>query len=99
MLRFCVSPVAILGDGKVEAVEIVRNKLVDEERPDPRRPTEERETIPCGIVLRSVGYRGVALPGVPFDEGRGTIPNDAAASTRRRPRRTAPAGSSAARAA
>ena len=36
-----------------------------------------RETIPCGLVLRSVGYQGVALPGVPFDERRGTIPNDA----------------------
>ena len=34
------------------------------------------ETIPCGIVFRSVGYRGVALPGVPFDEGSGTIPNE-----------------------
>jgi ferredoxin/flavodoxin---NADP+ reductase len=32
--------------------------------------------VPCGIVFRSVGYRGVELPGVPFDEGRGTIPNE-----------------------
>ncbi|MGH2997600.1 MAG: NADP oxidoreductase, partial [Gaiellaceae bacterium] len=39
-------------------------------------PTEERETIRCGIVFRSVGYRGVALPGVLFDEGSGTIPNE-----------------------
>ena len=38
--------------------------------------TEERETIPCGIVFRSVGYRGVSLPGVPFDERSGTIPNE-----------------------
>ena len=28
------------------------------------------------MVLRSVGYRGVALPGVPFDEKRGVIAND-----------------------
>ena len=34
------------------------------------------ETVPCGIVFRSVGYRGVGLPGVPFDEGSGTIPNE-----------------------
>ena len=39
-------------------------------------PTDEREVIPCGIVLRSVGYRGTAMPGVPFDEGRATIRND-----------------------
>ena len=75
-LRFCVSPVAILGDGKVEAVEIVRNTLVADESGQIRAvATAERETIPCGIVLRSVGYRGVALPGVPFDDERGVIPN------------------------
>jgi ferredoxin--NADP+ reductase len=39
-------------------------------------PTDEIEVIPCGLVLRSVGYRGVALAGVPFHEGRGVIPNE-----------------------
>jgi ferredoxin--NADP+ reductase len=38
-------------------------------------PTEEREVLPCGIVFRSVGYRGMGIPGLPFDEGAGTIPN------------------------
>jgi ferredoxin/flavodoxin---NADP+ reductase len=76
LLRFLVSPVAILGDGKVEAVEVVRNLLAADESGELRAvATEERRTIPCGIVLRSVGYRGVALPGVPFDESRGVIPN------------------------
>jgi ferredoxin/flavodoxin---NADP+ reductase len=70
-LRFFASPVEIHGDGKVEAIELVRNELVDGRAV----PTNERETISCGIVFRSVGYRGVALPGVPFDEGSGTIPN------------------------
>jgi ferredoxin--NADP+ reductase len=75
-LRFCTSPVAILGDGKVEAVEVVRNILVAGEDGQARAvPTDEREVIPCGIVLRSVGYRGVAIPGVPFDAQRGTVPN------------------------
>jgi ferredoxin--NADP+ reductase len=75
-LRFRVSPVAILGDGRVEAVEVVRNALVADESGQVRAvPTEEREVIPCGIVLRSVGYRGVPIPGVPFDEARGTVPN------------------------
>jgi ferredoxin--NADP+ reductase len=76
VLRFCVSPVAILGEEKVEAIEVVRNMLVTDDSGQIRAvPTEARETIPCGIVLRSVGYRGVALPGVPFDEERGVIPN------------------------
>jgi len=75
-LRFCVSPVAILGDGRVEAVEVVRNELVADASGRIRAvPTDEREVIPCGIVLRSVGYRGTAMPGVPFDEERATIRN------------------------
>jgi ferredoxin--NADP+ reductase len=75
ILRFLVSPVAILGRERVEAVEVVRNELVEEDGRIVARPTGETETIPCGLVLRSVGYQGVALPGVPFDERRGTIPN------------------------
>jgi ferredoxin/flavodoxin---NADP+ reductase len=71
-LRFLASPIAIHGDGKVESIELVRNELVEGRAV----ATDERETIPCGVVFRSVGYRGVALPGVPFDEGSGTIPNE-----------------------
>jgi ferredoxin--NADP+ reductase len=71
-LRFFASPVAIHGDGKVESVELVRNELVGGRAV----PTEEHETIQCGIVFRSVGYQGVALPGLPFDEKSATIPND-----------------------
>ncbi len=76
-LRFCVSPVAILGDDRVEAVEVVRNELVVDEGGRIRAvPTDDRDLIPCGLVLRSVGYRGTAMPGVPFDEGSSTIRND-----------------------
>ena len=71
-LRFFSSPVAIHGSDRVEAIELVRNELVDGRAV----ATDEHETIPCGIVFRSVGYRGVALPGVPFDDGSGTIPNE-----------------------
>ena len=71
-LRFFASPVAILGEEKVEGIELVRNVLVDGRAV----ATDERETIACGIVFRSVGYRGVELPGVPFDERAGTVPND-----------------------
>src|SRR5688572_873000 len=71
-LRFFSSPVAILGDERVEAIELVRNELVEGRAV----PTEEREKIECGVVFRSVGYHGVALPGIPFDERSGTIPNE-----------------------
>ena len=71
-LHFFSSPVSLLGDGKVEAIELVRNELVGGRAV----ATDERETLPCGIVFRSVGYSGVPLPGVPFDEGTATIPNE-----------------------
>ena len=75
-LGFKLSPVQILGEGKVEAIEVVRNELVADERGRIQAvPTGEVEVIPCGLVLRSVGYRGVALPGVPFHEEHGVIPN------------------------
>jgi ferredoxin--NADP+ reductase len=76
-LRFCVSPVTIVGEGKVEAIEIARNRLVPDELGGIRaESTGEVEVIPCGVVFRSVGYRGVELPGVPFDHRRATIRND-----------------------
>jgi ferredoxin/flavodoxin---NADP+ reductase len=76
-LRFLVSPSAILGDDRVEAVEVVHNELVLDERGRIAAvPTARREVMPCGLVLRSVGYRGVGLPGVPFDERSGVIPNE-----------------------
>ena len=76
VLRFLVSPVEIVGNGRVEGVELVRNELVSERGRLVARATDTRETIPCGLVLRSVGYRGVELPGVPFDAEAGVMPND-----------------------
>jgi ferredoxin--NADP+ reductase len=77
-LRFCVSPVAILGDDHVQAVEVVRNRLEADGAGRVRAvPTDAREVIPAQIVFRSVGYRGTALPGAPFDEATGTMPNTA----------------------
>jgi ferredoxin--NADP+ reductase len=71
-LRFLSSPVAIHGRDRVEAIEVVRNELLGGRAV----PTNDREMIPCGVVFRSIGYHGVALPGVPFAEKAGTIPND-----------------------
>ncbi len=73
VFRFFHSPVAILGDERVEGIELVRNVLDENER---AVATDETETLECGLVFRSVGYRGVELPGVPFDDRRGTIAND-----------------------
>jgi ferredoxin--NADP+ reductase len=74
VLRFCRSPVEILGDGEhgpVTGLRVVRNRLEDGRAV----PTGEEEVIPCGLVIRSIGYRGRPLPGIPFDERRGLIRN------------------------
>src|SRR3954465_7476324 len=77
VLRFLTSPVEIVGDGRVEGVVVERNELVQADDGSLKaRSTGERETIPAGLVFRSVGYRGVALEGVPFDDARAVIPND-----------------------
>jgi ferredoxin--NADP+ reductase len=77
VLRFLRSPVAIQGNGKVEAVELVRNELHHGgDGVLKARATEEHETIEAGIVFRSIGYRGVPIEGVPFDEWKGAIPNE-----------------------
>ena len=77
VLRFLTSPVEILGDGRVEGVRVVRNELVRDEQGTLRaRPTGAEEVLDAGIVFRAIGYTGVALPGLPFDERRGVIPNE-----------------------
>jgi ferredoxin/flavodoxin---NADP+ reductase len=79
VLRFLLSPTELLADdtGRVGAVELVRNELVaDGEGRLRAHATEEHETIETGLVFRAIGYRGIALPGVPFDERTAVIPNE-----------------------
>ena len=77
VFRFCVSPVEILGeDGCVTGVRVERNRLVREPNGYMRSEgTGEFDTIEANLVLRSVGYKGVPVPGVPFDESRAIIRN------------------------
>jgi ferredoxin--NADP+ reductase len=73
-LRFLVSPVQIRGAGRVEEVVIERNRIDEKER---AVGTGEYETLEAQMVLRSVGYQGVPLPGVPFDPRACVVPNNA----------------------
>ena len=77
-LRFLRSPVEIRGTGRVEAIDVRRNEIVraDDGSLRARALDEDSETIECGLVLRSVGYRAVPLPDVPFDERRFVLPNE-----------------------
>ncbi len=80
VLRFLLSPVELIADehGRVAAVKLVANELAAGEGGTLRaQPTSDLETIPAGLVFRAIGYRGTALPDVPFDERHGVISNDA----------------------
>ncbi len=78
VLRFLLSPVELIGDGGgVRRVVMARNALQAGEDGRLRaEPTGETESIEAGLVMRAIGYRGIALPGVPFDERSATIPNE-----------------------
>jgi ferredoxin--NADP+ reductase len=80
ILRFLRSPVEILGEGEngpVTGVRVVKNRIEPGANGSLRAvPTGEEEVIECGLVLRSIGYRGQPVDDVPFDARRGLIRND-----------------------
>ena len=74
-LRFFSRPVRIEGDDTgVRALVVERTALTESGGVE---GTGQFEKIPVDLVIRSVGYRGLELPGVPFDAARAVIPNDA----------------------
>ncbi len=80
VLRFLLSPAAFVPDehGRLGAVELIRNRLVPAPAGGLRaEATDERETLRAGLAFRAIGYRGIPLPGVPFDERSAIIPNRA----------------------
>lgn len=75
-MRFLVSPTRLDGSDRVEAVELVQNELYQSSDGSLRpRPTDQTELLPIDLIFRSIGYKGLPLPGVPFDERAGVIPN------------------------
>jgi ferredoxin--NADP+ reductase len=78
VLRFLLSPTELRANpqGRLGSVELVRNELVPADGRLRAQATGEHETIEAGLVFRAIGYRGIPLPGVPFDERGGVIPND-----------------------
>jgi ferredoxin--NADP+ reductase len=69
---FFAQPVALSGEGKVEAIEVERTEVVAGRASG----TGERYTIPTGLVVSCIGYRTTPIPDVPFDERAGRFAND-----------------------
>jgi len=73
-VRFWLRPAEIHGDTEVSGITLERTRLDEAGR---LQGSGELETVPVQMVLRSVGYQSVPLPGVPFDERRFVVPNEA----------------------
>ncbi|WP_221282616.1 FAD-dependent oxidoreductase [Prescottella equi] len=77
VFRYLTSPTEILGAERVEGLTVVANELVEDASGGlAAHPTGRTEHIDAALVLRSIGYRGRPIAGVPFDERRGVVPND-----------------------
>jgi len=76
-LRFLVSPLELVAgpDGGVRSMKLAKNEIYADNGRLASRATGVVEDLPVDLVFRSVGYRGVPLAGVPFDDRAGVIPN------------------------
>ncbi|MGW0172442.1 FAD-dependent oxidoreductase [Rhodococcus sp. NPDC003322] len=74
--RYLLGPTEIIGDGRVSGVALTRNEFVADDGVLRVEPTDDTEVVEAGLVLTSIGYRGVPIAGVPFDDARGVVPND-----------------------
>lgn len=63
VFRFLTSPAAIIGSEHVEGLRVLTR-------------SGDTEQIDTGLILRSIGYRGAPIPGLPYDAATGTVPND-----------------------
>ena len=75
-LCFLISPTKIEGTERVEGLELVHNEIVKEGGVLKAKATDEVMHLNVDMVFRSIGYLGAAIPGLPFDDRRGTLPND-----------------------
>lgn len=77
VLRFLVSPIEIVGRDRVEGVKLAHNHLIRAPGGDLRaEATGRTEILDAGLIFRSVGYKGVPVRGLPFDQRAGVIPNE-----------------------
>jgi ferredoxin--NADP+ reductase len=75
VFHFLKAPVGLSGEGRVQRIELERNELAGQPFHQLAHGCGEREMLECGLVFRSIGYRGLPLEGVPFDAERGVFAN------------------------
>ena len=75
LIQFYRGPKELVGGPRLDGVVLERNQLSGEPGAQKATGTGITELVPCGVLFRSVGYRGVPLAGVPFDEKGAVIPN------------------------
>ena len=74
-MHFYKSPAELSGDGGVEQVSLEINEMKGEPGNQWAEGTGKTEPLECGVFFRSVGYKGVAIEGIPFDDRKGVVPN------------------------
>ena len=74
--RFLEGPIELMGTERLEGILLAKNSLIGD--PFKQRAEKTGETVEqkCGILFRSIGYNGIPIEGVPFDEKEGIFPND-----------------------
>jgi ferredoxin/flavodoxin---NADP+ reductase len=75
-IEFFYSPIELRGENRLQEVVLERNALSGEAGKQKASGTGEQKILPCGLLFRSVGYKGKAMPGMPFNESWGVFPNE-----------------------
>lgn len=73
--QFLASPIEIRGKDRVEGLTLIRNRLSGEAFSQQAIATGDPFELNCGLVFRSIGYRGEPIAGLPFDAVKGVLPN------------------------
>lgn len=76
VFRFMTTPAEIVGDGHVEGTRVVTNSFGPGGTLVSADVDDSAELIDTSLILRSIGYKGSAVDGLPFDDGKGVVPNE-----------------------
>jgi len=76
-IHFFESPIELVGDDRLEAVVLERNRLEGEPGRQRAVGTGKKRRLACGLFFRAIGFKGVPIPEVPYDGDLGVFPNEA----------------------